>query len=256
VAGGKGDLSWVLSNAEEKTEEGGGAGGGWDAVVVDPRRTDHSKLVRTATWRAEHPVEAEGQAGWEGFAGLSLAPPFRSPRHLRLFFDEALLSALRCGPSADEWLDFWTAASERAEAEEAEGKGHHQPAGLHAGRSGVGKEGRVTDAREAHATLTSARLLVGFHPDQATEPCIDFALATKTPFVVCPCCVFPKLFPDRRLNGRPVHSYPDFLEYLRRKHPRMRTGVLPFESAAKGHGSGQTRNAILYMLPGDFDDVT
>lgn len=39
VAGGKGDLSWLLKNAD-----------GLDAVVVDPRVTDHTKITRTALW--------------------------------------------------------------------------------------------------------------------------------------------------------------------------------------------------------------
>ena len=37
VAGGKGDLSWVLANAY-----------GLDSIVCDPRVTDHSKLVKAA----------------------------------------------------------------------------------------------------------------------------------------------------------------------------------------------------------------
>lgn len=39
VAGGKGDLSWLLKNAD-----------GLDSVVVDPRVTDHAKITRTAWW--------------------------------------------------------------------------------------------------------------------------------------------------------------------------------------------------------------
>jgi len=41
-------------------------------------------------------------------------------------------------------------------------------------------------------------LAVGMHPDQATEPIIDAALALGKPFAVVPCCVFPDLFPHRR----------------------------------------------------------
>ena len=42
VAGGKGDLSWLLKNAD-----------GLDAIVVDPRVTDHTKITRTALWHYE-----------------------------------------------------------------------------------------------------------------------------------------------------------------------------------------------------------
>ena len=41
-------------------------------------------------------------------------------------------------------------------------------------------------------------VLVGMHPDQATEPVVDAAIALGKPFAVVPCCVFPELFPDRR----------------------------------------------------------
>ena len=42
-------------------------------------------------------------------------------------------------------------------------------------------------------------LFVGMHSDQATESIVDFALSVGKPFAVVPCCVFPKLFADRRL---------------------------------------------------------
>jgi hypothetical protein len=49
--------------------------------------------------------------------------------------------------------------------------------------------------------LSSGRikLIVGFHPDQATEPCIDLAKILNIPFCIVPCCVFPSEFPNRRL---------------------------------------------------------
>ncbi|GAQ78338.1 hypothetical protein KFL_000110350 [Klebsormidium nitens] len=63
-----------------------------------------------------------------------------------------------------------------------------------------------------------ADILVGLHPDQVTEAIVDVALRAGVPFAVVPCCVFPKLFPDRRIgDGRPVITYEDFVEYLQRK---------------------------------------
>jgi hypothetical protein len=49
--------------------------------------------------------------------------------------------------------------------------------------------------------LSSGRikLIVGFHPDQATESCIDLAKILNIPFCIVPCCVFPSEFPNRRL---------------------------------------------------------
>ena len=131
VAGGKGDLSWLLRNAD-----------GIDAVVVDPRVTDHTKLTRTAQWYADHPDAAREQAlaagaaaegavggargsggvgsgctdesgggGSEGITNEStggggkpgqalarlapmLQPPWQIPRHLQTYLDAELLSAL------------------------------------------------------------------------------------------------------------------------------------------------------------------
>jgi hypothetical protein len=40
-------------------------------------------------------------------------------------------------------------------------------------------------------------VIVGMHPDQATEAIADFALRRDVPFAVVPCCVFPRLFPRR-----------------------------------------------------------
>lgn len=33
-------------------------------------------------------------------------------------------------------------------------------------------------------------LIVGLHPDEATEAIIEWAVKNKKPFIVCPCCLF------------------------------------------------------------------
>eukprot|EP00404_Azadinium_spinosum_P059206 CAMPEP_0180699200 /NCGR_PEP_ID=MMETSP1038_2-20121128/4428_1 /TAXON_ID=632150 /ORGANISM="Azadinium spinosum, Strain 3D9" /LENGTH=373 /DNA_ID=CAMNT_0022730815 /DNA_START=136 /DNA_END=1255 /DNA_ORIENTATION=- len=84
-------------------------------------------------------------------------------------------------------------------------------------------------------------LFVGLHPDQATEGIVDAALERGLAFAVVPCCVYPSLFPNRRMingwgvggqgrvsNSRRgvatigVTSYRGFLAYLRAKDPRVR----------------------------------
>lgn len=73
-------------------------------------------------------------------------------------------------------------------------------------------------------------LLVGMHPDQATEAIIDAALELNVPFAVVPCCTFPELFPHRRsADGEPVASYADFVRYLTDKHPSIQKTFLPFK---------------------------
>ena len=63
--------------------------------------------------------------------------------------------------------------------------------------------------RGAHAELwRTSSVIVGMHPDQATEPVVDAALAAGKPFAVVPCCVFPHSNPHRRLaNGSLVIEY-------------------------------------------------
>lgn len=87
------------------------------------------------------------------------------------------------------------------------------------------------DSDEGAALITGCALLVGMHPDEATEPIVDAAIRHGKPFAVLPCCVFPTAFPFRRLaSGKPVTTYADFLVYLRDKDPHtIELGRLPVE---------------------------
>ena len=83
------------------------------------------------------------------------------------------------------------------------------------------------------AQVDAGCLLVGLHPDEATEAIVDAALRTGAAFAVVPCCVFPGLFPHRMLpciggsgsgsgggggqGRRPVFSYCDFCDFLQQK---------------------------------------
>lgn len=57
--------------------------------------------------------------------------------------------------------------------------------------------------------LRGASILVGMHPDQATEPIVACALALGKPFAIVPCCVFPTIFQQRRLYGFDLQSIAD-----------------------------------------------
>lgn len=76
--------------------------------------------------------------------------------------------------------------------------------------------------------LTSCSICVGMHPDEATEPIVDFALQFKKPFAVVPCCVFPTAFPDRKLLGQHVVTHAQFVEFLVQKSGGATTH-LPFQ---------------------------
>jgi len=271
VAGGKGDLSFLLCNADHL-----------QSVVVDPRYTDHEKIIRTCLWHHEsrntdkHRRQAEeGQA----LARLALSPPFRMPQHLRMFFDEKLLFVLEQqqyqlnaknnnnnnddNNEEDErscWDAFWEHTRQRVQKLEATFPTHRQkkkhkttitqqqPHSSHI----------VESANMVWEILNNVTLVIGFHPDEATDVCIDFAIRRRVPFVVCPCCLFSSLFPHRRVRDgkgidRPVTNYEEYVRYLREKHPRIRVERLPFRSNATGHGEGLVRNTVLYMLPSDYE---
>ncbi|CAH0515927.1 unnamed protein product [Peronospora belbahrii] len=57
--------------------------------------------------------------------------------------------------------------------------------------------------------VEQASLLLGMHPDEATECIIDVAMKFNKPFAVVPCCVFGHKFPGRRFaDGSKVLSIP------------------------------------------------
>ncbi len=254
VAGGKGDLSWLLTNAD-----------GIESVVIDPRVTDHSKLVREAVWHAEQstmevPEEVIAERGPQGpLEALKLQPPYGDARHLRIFLDHHLLKAFK-NDDEDDWAFFWKAANDRAEG--LPEMGHHQPRKTGApdesitdtNSASIACAGRVLDSSIARDLLKSSSLIVGFHPDEATEPCIDLALSQRIPFAVVPCCVFPTLFTSRVLkSGRPVRNYDQFIQFIKEKHPKIRQSVLDF---GPGGSSGliEPRNKVLFMLSSDYDE--
>ena len=77
--------------------------------------------------------------------------------------------------------------------------------------------------------LTSVKLIVGLHPDEATEPIVATALALDLPFAVIPCCVFAASFPLRRLkDGSSPSSYEEFLTYLKEKDAGIQEEIVSF----------------------------
>ncbi|KAL3667453.1 hypothetical protein V7S43_007675 [Phytophthora oleae] len=85
-------------------------------------------------------------------------------------------------------------------------------------------------------------LLVGMHPDEATEAIVDAALTLGKPFAIVPCCVMSRVFPDRQCqDGTPVDTYETFVRYLLEKHPSIQRAFLPFAG----------RNQVLYLF--DYD---
>lgn len=92
---------------------------------------------------------------------------------------------------------------------------------------------------DTQALLSSCGLVVGLHPDQATEGLVDFCLATGTPFAVVPCCIYTKQFSKRKLaNGKQVRTVDQLVDHLMEKHPGIRSEKLNF----------QGKNTVLFWL--------
>ena len=88
--------------------------------------------------------------------------------------------------------------------------------------------------------LSECDLFVGMHPDQPTELIIDCAFELNIPFCVVPCCVYPSLFPNRKIStGQGVKRYKSFIQYLLEKNDRIQSKALDF----------QGRNVVLYWFP-------
>lgn len=82
-------------------------------------------------------------------------------------------------------------------------------------------------------------LVLGLHPDQATEPLVDVCLKNDLKFAVIPCCVFAAENPERRLkNGSNPNTYETFCDYLVEKSDFIFTHFLSFRG----------RNKVLYKL--------
>lgn len=268
VAGGRGDLSWILRNVDRI-----------DSIIADPRVPNHRSLLTSVKFLFDHPEEAniravEGLPTYQPLAKLlprilanSAASAAAhgtgqrsddqdlrifSPKFMRIHIDNTLVDALRkfltSSRSEDdlrEWDAYWQAKRCKVESNKVY-YGGTLPKNTAGTIDGEGC-GQIAGARMALRAFQSLDLIVGFHPDQATEATVDLALLLRVPFAVVPCCVFPKEFPGRTLNGQRVRAHNELVEYLCRKHDTIRTGKLPFVE------TDTAKNVILYMLKEDFE---
>jgi len=79
------------------------------------------------------------------------------------------------------------------------------------------------------ALLRGASCIIGMHPDQATNPIMEWGLRLRKPWAICPCCVFPNLFTERRLDGGgEVRTYDELCSWLLQRDPGVRCEDLAF----------------------------
>jgi hypothetical protein len=92
----------------------------------------------------------------------------------------------------------------------------------------------------ADKLLPTASAIVALHPDEATGGIVDFAVKHKIPFLVVPCCVFSRLFPNRfkplkqdSPQREIVSTYDDLIDYLMNKDSSIQMTQLDFDGANK-----------------------
>lgn len=84
---------------------------------------------------------------------------------------------------------------------------------------------------ESGELLANCSAIIALHPDECTGSIVDIAVKNRIPFAIVPCCVFCRLFPNRKIpgSGNVVSSYEDLLDYLMSKHESIRRTQLPFQ---------------------------
>mmetsp|Transcript_34180 Transcript_34180/g.50054 ORF Transcript_34180/g.50054 Transcript_34180/m.50054 type:complete len:390 (+) Transcript_34180:109-1278(+) len=110
-----------------------------------------------------------------------------------------------------------------------------------------------SDNDDGDDLLSNCAAIIALHPDEATGTIVDYAIEHRIPFVVVPCCVFSRLFPNRYKpivfrkgkmenekgggNNSKEHrreivtTYHDLIDYLVAKDDEVWVTKLPFEGA-------------------------
>lgn len=195
VAGGRGDVAFELHTKR-----------GLRCTLVDPRprklsKPQHQWLRQEAAWRqltAERSSTTQG-GGDGGDRG--------EPR-------SSCGTVVRLGPSAGP------AAAEEDAAAKGSGFTPRKRATKDdaAGGPGLCRHVQAEFGPGSWEAFAGCSVVVGMHPDEATDAIVDFAMAHRKPFAVVPCCVFPGMFPARRtLEGTRVATRAELVAHLAAK---------------------------------------
>ena len=319
IAGGKGDLSWLLSNLHHSKIQ---------SITIDPRyfsgdtnqnmtnnnnnninneyksdnkikyniqQSNHKSIIKSIEFLNNNPevIPLRNKLGTMSYQPLAALYPslmkcreeikeeriqkqiierqkcdnivdencaydeWIHPKSMKIYFDDILVQTMKqmkeyCNNSIESndnskidgnhpiWLEYWNNANQKLMLSSS----------LNTVRSHI-----ITSPHKAYDYISKCQLIVGFHPDQATEAIIDLALLLKVSFCVVPCCVYAKEFPNRFVyrnsnnnddKGVFVRDYDTLIEYLRAKDKRIRVAELEFQYTETA------RKVVLYMLPEDF----
>jgi len=232
VAGGAGNLSWLLKNVD-----------GIQSVVLDPTRIKTQRMGKSVEYLRNNPDKLRERSvphlpSYQPLASLvhklEGKKEFESPSHLRLLVDADLVIAVsefRRTGNLEGWMSYFARATEKGRETQTLGYSEGEEVA----------KGDIIDAKSAIEIILKAKLVVGFHPDQATDYIIELAEELVIPCCVVPCCVFPSEFPNRQLSdGSQVRCYSELLIYLKEKSKKLQTAKLDF------HFTETAKNVALY----------
>ena len=218
--------------------------------VFDPARSDGERrlaaiesceLAHATRWSRRGLVDGESAPGDGVRDGANLDEAYRIPgepvRHATMFSE----IPRRRDPDADDVeadVDVDVEADVEADVDDPDA----------VAMTPVAMDASAT-ADACERVFRDCSVVVGLHPDQATDAAVDLALAFGKPFAVVPCCTYSRDFPHRRLPpgpGRPrgggaVTTHAHLVEYLLAKAPPGMTierDELPFEG----------KNVVVYSL--------
>ena len=214
-------------------DDGSGDGDGGEASAA--KCPAHLRcFLDEGSLRLLHPVKAtadEKEGGWESHFTGSVDSAVSTVWTKKGLCHESDTTASCCYHANNHDSHDGAAAASSGGDGDPGGDEQCTAEGAAAARSASG-DGHIDDASEARRLLMGPSIVVGLHPDQATEPILDHAIALGKPFAVIPCCVYADEFPKRHLRASPadrVTSYEDFIKYLCEKHPKISQSTLPFE---------------------------
>ncbi|KAL7511015.1 hypothetical protein ACHAXN_007923, partial [Cyclotella atomus] len=262
AAGGRGDLSFLLNNIDNA-----------NSIIADPRVPNYTRIIKSVHFLAQNPEEVKIRSinGLPTYQPLAALMPlfmkgqmctnvdtvgsiaFSIPKNIRMHVDHDFVDAVRnaitmcngdrlLNHDLVSWDGYWLEEQKKIASNNTYYGGTEPKQSI----DNNDMTSQIQESRVALEAFMSLDLIVGFHPDQATEAAIDIAIYLQIPFAVVPCCVFPSEFSNRMHDGVHVKSYDQFLAYLSKKHINIRQSELPFT------GSDTAKSIVLYMLEEDF----
>ena len=184
AAGGRGDLSFILSNVD-----------GINSIIADPRIPNHRRLVKSINFLIKHPEEVKLRAveglptsqplakllprllenqgiTWDETNGILLnngssASSGEPPKYVRIHIDNTLVENIRNVLSATDecerdkiWDIYWRAEQQRIDSNNVYYGGTLPKTNTHV----LTDDNRIIDSKEALEVFQSLDLILGFHP--------------------------------------------------------------------------------------------